>query len=168
MIMRSVLALVLFAACATDEPAAEDRPQLRIDCALPAACTTPITDSRTTYSSPFQVEKLVTGVWVSCTPPSPFHPDWRGLELRDNQGFSILVPDDAGHCVRGVGGEYEGKWWIEDVSEQNPAGTYQISLRWDDGATVGHIPQLSTSPRWMHDTGPVGTTWAAPYSTDAK
>ena len=161
MTMRLAFTFTVLAACATsdDVEVEEERPQLVIDCSQPpAACTQHVDGVRTTFDSVTEVRQLVTGVWLSCDPP-PARYRGVGIELRKSKQFSILVPDGAGHCVRGTGPTYEGTWWVEDISEQNPKGTYQISLVWNDGASAGHVVTLAASPKWMHDTGPIGGTW---------
>lgn len=115
---------------------------------VPPACGVPASGIEDTFANPLALAHDLTGIWLACDAK------YAGLELRPGGHVYALVNDHAGHCSRARGFGAEGTWSVEDISEQNPRGTYQVSVRWTGGGTTGLVPSLSRTPRLLRDRGP--------------
>jgi hypothetical protein len=117
-------------------------------CAAPPACddTDPATVVR--YPSGSDLEARLVGAWWSCAAPAVFD---RGLELTPDREVFVLTDaaDGSGACARA--GAAIATWSVLDISEQNPPGTYQLNINWNDGAWTGIVPNFSADVRRLDD-----------------
>lgn len=105
------------------------------------------------FDSDRQLASLLEGRWLVCegTPLADNEPDLIGYEFDGDGRFYRIVKNEADECERDYGFEREGTWYLIDISEQNPPGTYQLVLDWTGGGTGGMVPSFSLEPRKMHD-----------------
>jgi len=111
-----------------------------------------ITDS---FASADQLEELLVGRWLLCEGAEKANedPELMGIEFVEGGMFYLLTRNSDGECVRDHGFDREGSWELEDISEQNPPGTYQASMFWAGGGVGAMVPAFSGSPRKMRDGG---------------
>lgn len=118
-------------------------------------CTVPEEFVVDTFKSSEDLSRYLVGRWLWCGTDGP-EPTAMGIELTDDGRFHLLHRNAQGECERSFGFDRAWSWSIEDISEQNPDGTYQVNMRWD-GAGVGSIvPAFSARPHKLRNRGPAG------------
>lgn len=155
-IMRRLLlvGLVGAAGCADELPPPPPVPVPAVDltklrCAAPPACdaTDPAAVDR--YPSAEDLEARLVGAWWSCAAPARFG---AAIELTPDREVFVLAEatDGSGACARV--GQAIAAWSVLDISEQNPAGTYQLNVDWSDDSWTGIVPTFTTDVRRLDDS----------------
>ena len=94
----------------------------------------------TAFTSAADLESHFVGGWRHCGDASGlFH---AGIEVAPNHKLYVLEAAPDGSCRRASGG---GTWEPLDVSEQNPPGTYQVTIHWFEGTFSFVFPKFNTS-----------------------
>ena len=118
-------------------------------CAAPPACATTDPATVDSYPSADDLEARLVGAWWSCAAPAMFG---AAIELTpDREMFALAeATDGSGACVRT--GPPIAAWSVLDISEQNPAGTFQLEFDWADDRWSVIIPTFSTDVRRLDDS----------------
>lgn len=155
---RGLLLIGLVAAAGCTEPTTTAEPGpvpvpaidvTTLRCAAPPACATTDPATVDAYPSADDLEARLVGAWWSCAAPTLFG---AAIELTpDRQVFALAeAADGSGACVRT--GPAIAAWSVLDISEQNPAGTYQLEFAWADGRWSVIIPTFTTDVRRLDDS----------------
>lgn len=120
----------------------------KLRCAAPPACDDTERAAIDTYPSGSDLEARLVGAWWSCQAPGLFG---TGIELTpDREVYELAeAADGSGACARV--GQPIAAWSVLDISEQNPAGTFQLEFDWADGRWSAIIPTFTTDVRRLDD-----------------
>jgi hypothetical protein len=145
-----VLAALAVPGCMTDEHGSGEPPDLAtLRCAQLAPCQ-PVDAAVVRFGSTSDLEHRLIGAWQFCGPAGG--PFGLGIELTPEHEMFVLEEAANGSCQRGA----RGTWHTLDVSEQNPEGTYQLSVEFSDGAFTALIPKFSANGSGFADHGVFG------------
>ncbi len=120
----------------------------KLQCAAPPACTDGTPATVVAYPSDSDLEARLVGAWWSCQPSALYG---TAIELTpDREVFALAeATDGSGACART--GRAVATWSVLDISEQNPAGTYQLEFAWADGRWSVIIPTFTPDVRRLDD-----------------
>lgn len=121
----------------------------KLQCAAPPACGATDPATVDSYPSADDLEARLVGAWWSCQPSALYG---TAIELTpDREVFALAeATDGSGACARI--GPAIAAWSVLDISEQNPAGTFQLEFAWADGRWSVIIPTFSTDVRRLDDS----------------
>ena len=112
-----------------------------------------------TFDSERALERRLTGAWLFCGGREDNGRFGAGVELTPAHRFHILEASADGSCARSDRPIDRGDWYVLDISEQNPEGTYQLVLDYD-GGTTSLVPTFTGELRGLVD-GFAGFRFAA-------
>lgn len=120
----------------------------KLRCEVPPACGDAAAATVERYPSADDLEARLVGAWWTCDAPSIFG---RGLELTPDREVYLLTeaPDGSGSCQRTTD-QPIGAWWVFDISEQNPAGTFQLDIDWGGRVSL-MVPTFTADVRRLDD-----------------
>ncbi len=149
-----LLGALAVAGCAADDTTLD--PSLAVDvttlrCAIPAAGCEPAQIAVDSFSSQAQVDTRLAGAWRFCGGADDRGTFGAGIELTPERTVFVLVEAADGSCRRSTEAP-AATWYTFDISEQNPAGTYQLVFDWNDGrGTTSLVPTFSSSALGLVD-----------------
>ena len=140
--------MLLLAGCATEPDPDPEPPTPPVDVttlscrAVPDACGAHGTVVDDSFASDRDIERRLFGVWRFCGGDDSGHLA-DGIELTRDRRLYFLTTAADGSCQRRD--DHPGTWYVWDISEQNPAGTYQLVLD-EEASVISLVPAFTAAP----------------------